>query len=389
MRSRGTGRTGISFPADPPDAVKVTATRRRAGRAKLRSSPFRPSTCARFSRRTATRTGGWKRSSWRAKHRSRDAGAARGHRRTDTRRGRGGGWWFSPGPSFAREVARRATAVVAPRRTRPGPARTGVLSHSAFRVYTSPDPRGVQIAAALKNVVRSRRGVEDGLGFGANALAALSPRGLAEISRLGVRLGARRETFMGLAGLGDLVLTCTGRLSRNRRVGQLLGQGRRLDEILGEMTMWRKGGHLRRRGCSRQLWRRHADHRAGPPDPLRGQGSADGARRVAVAPAARRPEDDRTDRHPLPQSCPGSTTARPTRRGAAMARIALADGCARSRSRPTMREADYPNERPRTRGPRAHARRRARERGCHSNCGRAPKSGSRRTWWRESRRDGF
>ncbi len=147
------------------------------------------------------------------------------------------------GPSFAREVVQgEPTAVVA------ASADVGlaaavqqVFSHRSFRVYTSPDPLGVQLAAALKNVVAIAAGVAHGLGFGANAQAALITRALAEISRLGVRLGARRETFMGLAGLGDLVLTCTGRLSRNREVGRQLGEGRRLAEVLAGMRMVAEG----------------------------------------------------------------------------------------------------------------------------------------------------
>lgn len=146
------------------------------------------------------------------------------------------------GPSFAREVALgEPTAVVA---AGPGPeAETcqHYFSHNHFRVYTSPDQIGVEVAAALKNVVAIAAGVADGLGFGSNAAGALVTRALAEISRLGISLGAHRETFMGLAGIGDLVLTCTGRLSRNRQVGQHLGRGRSLQEILSEMKMVAEG----------------------------------------------------------------------------------------------------------------------------------------------------
>jgi glycerol-3-phosphate dehydrogenase (NAD(P)+) len=147
------------------------------------------------------------------------------------------------GPSVARELASGdPTAIVAASHSA---GHAGVVqrafSHRNLRVYSSPDPVGVQVAAALKNVVAIAAGVADGLGFGSNAAAALITRALAEISRLGVRLGARRETFMGLAGIGDLVLTCTGGLSRNRQVGQALGQGRGLDEILGSMKMVAEG----------------------------------------------------------------------------------------------------------------------------------------------------
>lgn len=147
------------------------------------------------------------------------------------------------GPSFAREVVQgEPTAVVAASsEQRLAEVTQQAFSHGSFRVYTSPDPLGVQLAAALKNVVAIAAGVADGLGYGANTLAALITRGLAEISRLGVRLGARRDTFMGLAGLGDLVLTCTGRLSRNRELGRQLGAGRRLADVLGEMRMVAEG----------------------------------------------------------------------------------------------------------------------------------------------------
>jgi glycerol-3-phosphate dehydrogenase (NAD(P)+) len=147
------------------------------------------------------------------------------------------------GPSFAREVVRGdPTAVVAAaERDAVAELAQRVFSHRNLRVYTSRDPVGVQVAAALKNVVAIAAGVADGLGFGANAAAALITRALAEISRLGVSLGARRETFMGLAGLGDLVLTCTGGLSRNRQVGRQVGLGRPLAQVLAEMRMVAEG----------------------------------------------------------------------------------------------------------------------------------------------------
>ena len=147
------------------------------------------------------------------------------------------------GPSFAREVAAdEPTAVVAAaENAEMAQAAQRAFSHGNFRVYTSPDPLGVELSAALKNVVAIAAGVADGLGFGHNAGAALITRALAEISRLGVSLGARRETFMGLAGIGDLVLTCTGGLSRNRQVGQAIGRGRTLGEVLAEMKMVAEG----------------------------------------------------------------------------------------------------------------------------------------------------
>jgi glycerol-3-phosphate dehydrogenase (NAD(P)+) len=104
------------------------------------------------------------------------------------------------------------------------------LATGAFRVYSSEDVAGVELAGALKNVIAIAAGIVDGLGYGHNTVAALITRGLAEISRLAVALGGRPETFAGLAGLGDLVLTCTGGLSRNRTVGQRLGRGQTLQE---------------------------------------------------------------------------------------------------------------------------------------------------------------
>ena len=108
----------------------------------------------------------------------------------------------------------------------------GAMSAAAFRVYTSDDVVGVELGGALKNVMAVATGILDGLGLGYNPRAALMTRGLAEMTRLGVSLGARAETFAGLAGLGDLVLTCTGALSRNRALGVAIGQGQSLDEAL-------------------------------------------------------------------------------------------------------------------------------------------------------------
>jgi glycerol-3-phosphate dehydrogenase (NAD(P)+) len=110
-----------------------------------------------------------------------------------------------------------------------------------FRVYTNPDVVGVEMGGALKNVIALAAGVVAGLGFGHNTQAALITRGLAEMTRLGLAMGASRETFAGLAGMGDLVLTCTGGLSRNRTVGFELGSGRTLDEILGDMNQVAEG----------------------------------------------------------------------------------------------------------------------------------------------------
>ena len=138
------------------------------------------------------------------------------------------------GPSFAAEVAKRQpTAVVAACADASAAARAqDALSSPSFRVYTHDDVVGVELGGALKNVMALATGISDGLGLGYNARAALITRGLAEMIRLGVRLGARAATFAGLAGLGDLVLTCTGALSRNRSVGLEIGRGATLSEVL-------------------------------------------------------------------------------------------------------------------------------------------------------------
>ena len=138
------------------------------------------------------------------------------------------------GPSFAAEVAAdEPTAVVAASTARAGASLVQrSLSASHFRVYTSDDVVGVELGGALKNVMAVATGILDGLGLGYNPRAALMTRGLAEMTRLGVALGARAETFAGLAGLGDLVLTCTGALSRNRAVGVAIGQGQTLEHAL-------------------------------------------------------------------------------------------------------------------------------------------------------------
>ena len=147
------------------------------------------------------------------------------------------------GPSFAREVsAGLPTAVTLAssdqavrEELRP------VLSTATFRVYTSPDTRGVELGGAVKNVMALAAGISDGLEFGPDARAALITRGLAEMSRLGVAMGAKERTFMGLSGLGDLVLTSTGDLSRNRQVGKQLGQGKSRVQIETEMRMVAEG----------------------------------------------------------------------------------------------------------------------------------------------------
>lgn len=156
------------------------------------------------------------------------------------------------GPSFAQEVAQGLpTAVTLASQSAEFARETARALHSqAFRVYSSDDLIGVEVAAAVKNVMAIAAGICDGLGYGHNARAALITRGLAEVTRLGVALGGRPETFMGLAGAGDLILTCTSDLSRNRQVGLKLARGQSLDAILSEL------GHVAEGvGTARELHR--------------------------------------------------------------------------------------------------------------------------------------
>ena len=147
------------------------------------------------------------------------------------------------GPTFAREVAGGLpTLIVAASHQEPCAQRMqAALSNSHFRAYTNSDVVGVELGGAVKNVIAIAAGICDGLGFGFNARAALITRGLAEMNRLGLAMGAQNATFAGLAGMGDLVLTCTGDLSRNRTVGFKLGQGMQLADILAEMRMVAEG----------------------------------------------------------------------------------------------------------------------------------------------------
>ena len=156
------------------------------------------------------------------------------------------------GPSFALEVARgQPTAVVvASADAAVAEALQRRFSARTFRAYTSDDVVGVELAGALKNVIAIAAGIVAGLGYGHNTLAALITRGLAEIARLSVSCGARADTLAGLAGLGDLVLTCTGALSRNRHVGQALGRGRTLDEALRETGMVAEGVRTTPAACA-------------------------------------------------------------------------------------------------------------------------------------------
>jgi len=161
------------------------------------------------------------------------------------------------GPSFAREVAQGlpVALTVASTSIELRDRVTDALHGGAIRVYASEDVVGVEVGGAVKNIMAIACGIGDGLGMGANARAALITRGLAEITRLGVALGAQADTFSGLTGLGDLILTATGDLSRNRRVGLEIGKGRALDEILGDMTQVAEG--VRCATAVRELAHRH------------------------------------------------------------------------------------------------------------------------------------
>jgi glycerol-3-phosphate dehydrogenase (NAD(P)+) len=161
------------------------------------------------------------------------------------------------GPSFALEVAKGLpTAVLSASANAEAAAYVqDRFRGPALRLYVSDDVAGVEIGGAMKNVIAIAAGVVEGLGLGHNAMAALITRGLAEISRLADAEGGRRETLAGLSGLGDLVLTSTGNLSRNRHVGLELGRGRKLDEILGSMRMIAEG--VRTTGAALALGARH------------------------------------------------------------------------------------------------------------------------------------
>jgi glycerol-3-phosphate dehydrogenase (NAD(P)+) len=141
------------------------------------------------------------------------------------------------GPSFAVEVARGQPTALVAASSDAGVAAVAVAAfhHASVRIYTSADPIGVEVGGAVKNVLAIATGIADGMGLGLNARAALVTRGLAEMTRLGVALGAEVATFMGLSGLGDLVLTATGDLSRNRAVGIALAAGKDLATILGDL----------------------------------------------------------------------------------------------------------------------------------------------------------
>lgn len=152
------------------------------------------------------------------------------------------------GPSFAREVAMGlpVALTLASRDTDFASSTATALHNRHIRIYTSEDLVGVEVGGAVKNVMAIAAGISDGLGLGSNARAALITRGLAEITRLGLKLGGRLETFLGLSGVGDLTLTCTGDLSRNRQVGLLLAKGMPLDDALKEIGATAEGVYTAR-----------------------------------------------------------------------------------------------------------------------------------------------
>ncbi len=162
------------------------------------------------------------------------------------------------GPTFAREVANLEPTALVVACSNPNVAASvqQAFSGPTFRLYSTEDTIGVEIGGAIKNVVAIGAGVVHGMGLGSNAMAALITRGLAEMTRLAVAMGGRAQTLAGLAGLGDLVLTCNGDLSRNRSVGIQLAQGRKLDEIVGSMRMVAEG--IKATNAAAELGRRHS-----------------------------------------------------------------------------------------------------------------------------------
>ena len=147
------------------------------------------------------------------------------------------------GPTHAEEVARGIPTAIVAASAHHSHAKTiqRYFMTPRFRIYTNSDVIGVEVGSALKNVIAIAAGICDGLKYGDNTKAALMTRGLAEMRRLGIKMGADEKTFSGLAGMGDLIVTCNSRFSRNRKVGMLLGHGRRLDDILKEMTQVAEG----------------------------------------------------------------------------------------------------------------------------------------------------
>ena len=154
------------------------------------------------------------------------------------------------GPSHAEEVARKlpTTCVVGAKDKKTAEYLQKVFMSPCFRVYTSPDILGIEIGGALKNVIALAAGIADGLGYGDNTKAALITRGIAEISRLGVKMGGKFESFCGLTGIGDLIVTCASMHSRNRRAGYLIGQGATMEEAMSEVQMVVEGVYSAKAG---------------------------------------------------------------------------------------------------------------------------------------------
>lgn len=147
------------------------------------------------------------------------------------------------GPNIAKEIARRqpAATAIACEDDDLATAVQEIFHQPYFRVYTNNDVVGTELGGAIKNIVAIAAGIADAMGFGDNAMAALMTRGLAELTRLGVRLGGQPLTFAGLAGMGDMIVTCISKYSRNRRVGRELGKGRHIDDVISEMNMVAEG----------------------------------------------------------------------------------------------------------------------------------------------------
>lgn len=154
------------------------------------------------------------------------------------------------GPSHAEEVSRRlpTTCVVSAKRREAAEYLQNIFMNPAFRVYTSPDMLGIELGGALKNVIALAAGTADGLGYGDNTKAALITRGMAEIARLGIAMGASPNTFYGLSGIGDLIVTCASVHSRNRKAGYLMGQGRTMQEAMDEVNMVVEGVYSAKAG---------------------------------------------------------------------------------------------------------------------------------------------
>lgn len=154
------------------------------------------------------------------------------------------------GPSHAEEVGRKmpTTCVISAKSRQTAEYLQGIFMSPVFRVYTTPDMLGVEIGGALKNVIALAAGTADGLGYGDNTKAALITRGMAEITRLGMRMGAKAETFYGLSGIGDLIVTCASVHSRNRKAGYLIGQGATLKEALDQVNMVVEGVYSAKAG---------------------------------------------------------------------------------------------------------------------------------------------